>query len=88
MGFINVRSAYTGGSALSPDAFRFFQALGVNLRQVYGSTEVTGGLTVHYPDDVKFASVGRPIPESQVRIADDGEIQLAGPTVFRRLLQE
>ncbi|MBW7881763.1 MAG: AMP-binding protein [Caldilineaceae bacterium] len=83
LGLSQVRSAYTAGAALSPDAMRFFHALGINLKQIYGSTEVAGGATLHRDGDVKFASVGKPAPGIEVRIADDGEIQIAGPNVFQ-----
>ena len=83
LGLSRLRNAYTAGAALSPDVIRFFQALGINLKQVYGSTEVTGGLTMHQDGDIKFASVGKPIPNSDVMIAEDGEIRLTGPTVFQ-----
>lgn len=82
-GFTRLRSAYTAGAALSPDAMRFFHALGINLKQVYGSTETTGGITIHYTNDIKFASVGKPIPDSDVMIGENGEILLAGPTMFQ-----
>ena len=82
LGMSNIRSAYTAGSALSPDAMRFFHALGINLKQIYGSTEVTGGATIHPQGDVKFASVGKPIPEIEIRTSDEGEILITGPTVF------
>ena len=78
----NIRSAYTAGSALSPDAMRFFHALGINLKQIYGSTEVTGGATIHPEGDVKFASVGKPIPDVKIRTSEEGEILITGPTVF------
>jgi long-chain acyl-CoA synthetase len=77
-----VRAAYTAGSALSPDVIRFFHALGINIKQIYGSTEVSGGATIHRDNDIKFASVGQPAPDIEIRIANDGEIQIAGPTVF------
>jgi long-chain acyl-CoA synthetase len=83
LGLSRVRAAYTAGSALSPDAMRFFHALGVNLKQIYGSTEVTGGATIHHDDAIKFASVGPPAPGISIRIADDGEIQISGPTVMQ-----
>ena len=83
LGFTNLRAAYTGGGALSPDAMRFFHALGINLKQIYGSTEVTGGGTIHYDGEIKTASVGRPAPGISVRAAEDGEIQIGGPTVFQ-----
>ncbi len=83
LGLARIRAAYTAGSSLSPDAMRFFHALGVNLKQIYGSTEVTGGTTVHRDGDIKFASVGPPAPGVDLRIASDGEIQIAGPMVMR-----
>jgi long-chain acyl-CoA synthetase len=83
MGMNRIRSAYTAGSVLSPDAMRFFHALGINLKQIYGSTEVTGGATVHRDGDIKFASVGEPIPQVEIRTTESGEILIAGPTVFQ-----
>ena len=56
---------------------------GINLKQIYGSTEVTGGGTIHYDGEIKTASVGRPAPGISVRAAEDGEIQIGGPTVFQ-----
>ena len=83
LGLSRVRAAYTAGAALSPDAMRFFHALGINLKQIYGSTEVTGGATIHRDGAIKFASVGEAAPEVKIRIAEDGEIWLGGPTVFQ-----
>ena len=82
LGLSKVRSAYTAGSALSPDVMRFFHALGVNLKQIYGSTEVSGGATVHHDGDIKFASVGQPIPDVEIRASETGELLISGPTVF------
>jgi long-chain acyl-CoA synthetase len=82
LGMARVRSAYTAGAALSPDAMRFFHALGINLKQIYGSTEVSGGATLHRDGDIKFASVGRAAPGVDIRISPEGEIQIAGPTVM------
>ena len=83
LGLSRIRSAYTAGAALSPDAMRFFHALGINLKQIYGSTEVTGGVTLHRDNDIKFASVGQPAPGIPMRTSEDGEIQIGGPTVFQ-----
>src|SRR5262245_1656249 len=57
VGFSRLRSAATGGAALGPDTFRFFQALGVPLRQLYGQTELMGAYTIHRADDVRFETV-------------------------------
>ena len=82
LGLINVRSAYSSGAALSPDVIRFFRAVGVNIKQLFGSTEAQVH-TLHIGDDVRFETVGVPLPGMDVRIANDGEILVRGPTVFR-----
>jgi long-chain acyl-CoA synthetase len=82
LGLSRVRAAYTAGASLSPDAMRFFHALGINLKQIYGSTEVTGGATIHRDGDIKFASVGQAAPGIEIQIGTDGEILISGPTVF------
>jgi long-chain acyl-CoA synthetase len=58
LGFSRLTSAATGGAALGPDTFRFFQAMGVPLRQLYGQTELLGAYTLHRADDVNFDTVG------------------------------
>ena len=58
LGFSKLRSAATGGAALGPDTFRFFQAMGVPLRQLYGQTETLGAYTIHRADDVNQDTVG------------------------------
>ncbi len=83
LGMRRVRWAYTGGAALGPDIFRFFHALGVNLKQGYGQTETTGICVVHRDGDIKFQTVGLPLPGAELRIAPDGEIQAKGPMCFR-----
>ncbi len=82
LGLIKVRSAYSSGAAVSPDVIRFFRAVGVNIKQLFGSTEAQVH-TLHIGDDVRFETVGVPLPGMDVRIADDGEILVRGPTVFR-----
>lgn len=82
LGFTHIRSATTGGAALGPDIFRFFHALGVNLKQIYGQTEIAGISCIHKENEVDFTSVGAPIPETEVKITDDGEIVSRSPAVF------
>jgi long-chain acyl-CoA synthetase len=82
LGLSRVRNAYTGGAAMGPDHFRFFHALGVNLKQIYGQTEVAGISVVHQSGDIKFDTVGIPIPETEIRITKDGEILTRSPSVF------
>ncbi|MBU1741184.1 MAG: AMP-binding protein, partial [Proteobacteria bacterium] len=82
LGFSNVKSAITGGAALGPDVFRFFHALGVNLKQIYGQTEISGYSTIHRTGDIDFDSVGPPVPGCEVLITDEGEIVGRGPGLF------
>jgi long-chain acyl-CoA synthetase len=82
LGLRHLKRAYTGGAALGPDVFRFYHALGVNLKQIYGQTEISGIAVVHRDRDVKFQTVGTPIPETDIRIDDSGEILLKSPAVM------
>jgi long-chain acyl-CoA synthetase len=82
LGLSRVRHAYTGGAAMGPDHFRFFHALGVNLKQIYGQTEVAGISVVHRDGDIKFDTVGHPIPGTEVKISEEGEILTRSPSVF------
>ena len=82
LGLTRVRNAYTGGAAMGPDHFRFFHALGVNLKQIYGQTEIAGISVVHRTGDIKFDTVGVPIVETEVKITEEGEIISKSPSVF------
>jgi long-chain acyl-CoA synthetase len=83
LGMSRLRHAYTGGAAMGPDHFRFFHALGVNLKQIYGQTEIAGISIVHRDGDVKFDTVGTPIPRTEVKITEAGEIISKSPSVFQ-----
>jgi len=82
LGFSRIRSATTGGAALGPDVFRFFHALGVNLKQIYGQTEISGISCIHRDGDIHFDTVGKPIPETEIKISEEGEILSRSPAVF------
>ena len=82
LGLRFLRRAYTGGAALGPDVFRFYHALGVNLKQVYGQTESSGLSVIHRDGDIKYQTVGKPLPNTEVRIAENGEILVRSPAVF------
>ncbi|MBA2730708.1 MAG: AMP-binding protein [Euzebyaceae bacterium] len=88
LGLTRLKRCYTGGAPLGPDVFRFFHAVGVNLKQIYGQTEICGIAVAHRDGDVKFNTVGTPIPGCELRIADDGEILLRSPAVFLGYLDE
>lgn len=81
MGLSRLKYGYTSGASLSPDVLRFFRAINVELYQLYGSTECQGH-TAHYPGDVRLGTVGKPLPTVNVRIADDGEIQVKSRSTF------
>jgi long-chain acyl-CoA synthetase len=83
LGMSRLRHAYTGGAAMGPDHFRFFHALGVNLKQIYGQTEIAGISIVHRDGDVKFDTVGTPIPDTEVKITEEVEIVTKSPSVFQ-----
>ncbi|NYF99322.1 AMP-binding protein [Janibacter cremeus] len=83
LGLTRIRRCYTGGAPMGPDVFRFFHAIGVNLKQIYGQTEICGIAVVHRDDDVPFNTVGTPIPGTDMRISDDGEVMLRSDSVFR-----
>lgn len=82
LGLTNIRSCSTGGAALGPDVFRFFHALGVPLKQIYGQTEISGISCIHRDDDIRFHTVGRPIPGTELTISAAGEILSRSPSVF------
>jgi long-chain acyl-CoA synthetase len=82
LGFCRLRSAMTGGAALGPDTFKFFHALGINLKQIYGQTEIAGISCIHRNDDIDFTSVGKPINGTEIKITDDGEIISKSDAVF------
>src|SRR5262249_28593634 len=82
LGLARIKRCYTGGAPLSPDVFRFFHAIGVNLKQIYGQTEICGIAVCHRDDDIRFNTVGTPIPGTELKIGDDGEILLRSASVF------
>jgi long-chain acyl-CoA synthetase len=78
-----VSYAVSGGAALGERLGHFFNGIGVLILEGYGLTETTAGATLNSPEHFKIGTVGRPIPGSSVRIAEDGEILLKGGNVFR-----
>ena len=83
LGLTRIKRCYTGGAPLGPDVFRFFHSIGVNLKQIYGQTEICGIAVAHRDEAVSFNTVGGPIPATELAIADDGEILLRSPAVFQ-----
>jgi long-chain acyl-CoA synthetase len=82
LGFTNIRSATTGGAALGPDTFKFFHALGISLKQIYGQTEISGISCIHKNGDINPDTMGEPLPGTEVKISESGEILSRSPAVF------
>jgi long-chain acyl-CoA synthetase len=83
LGLRRARFAYTGGAPLGPDTYRFFRSIGVNLKQVYGITEVTGFVSQQPDAEANPTSAGRAYPGIEVRIAERGEVLIRGAGVFK-----
>jgi long-chain acyl-CoA synthetase len=81
LGLSRVRFAVTGSSVLSLDTFRLIHAVGIELRQNYGSTEA-GYISSHGEGEIRFESVGRPVLGTEVRIMDNGELLVRSPSMF------
>ena len=83
LGFDRMRIAYSGAAPIAPDVLHFFQSIGVNLIEGYGQTEGSGVTTASRVGMVKFGMVGPPLPGVEVKIAEDGEILVKSPGVFK-----
>jgi long-chain acyl-CoA synthetase len=87
LGFTNLDSAATGGAAMGPDTFKFFLAMGVPLKQLYGQTEALGAYTIHKDGDVDNETVGFPMPGCALKIKDAdseglGEVLVKHPNMM------
>jgi long-chain acyl-CoA synthetase len=74
-----VRVAYTAGEAIGPDLFVFYRSLGINLKQLYGSTETAGFVCLQPDHQARPDTVGVPIDGVELRLADGGEVQVRSP---------
>ena len=83
LGMSRIRVAYTAGAAIGPDLFRFYRSIGVNLKQLYGSTETCAYVCLQPDGAVSFDTVGAPAPGVEVRIADSGEVLVRGPMLLK-----
>ncbi|NBX70940.1 MAG: long-chain fatty acid--CoA ligase, partial [Actinobacteria bacterium] len=78
-----VTHAISGGASLGARLGHFYRGLGIVILEGYGMTETTAGATVNRPQSLKIGTVGRPVPGTSVRIADDGEVLLSGHHIFK-----
>jgi long-chain acyl-CoA synthetase len=83
LGLRRARWFYTGGAPLGPETFRFFRALGVNLKQVWGATELSGLASLQPDGEANPDTVGPVVAGTELRISGDGEVQVRSPAVFR-----
>ena len=83
LGFDRMRVAYSGAAPIAPEILHFFHSIGVNLVEGYGQTEGTGVTTTSKIGEVKFGTVGVPLEGVEIKIADDGEILVKSPGVFK-----
>jgi long-chain acyl-CoA synthetase len=82
LGFTRIRLAYTAGEAIGPDIFDFYRSIGVNLKQLYGSTEASVFITIQPNGEILPDTVGTPAPGVEIKIAEDGEVLFRSPGVF------
>lgn len=79
----NLGGMVSGGAALSPDVFRFMNAIGIICVQGYGLSETSPVITVQKPGDMRVGSSGKPLAGVEIMIADDGEILARGPNIMK-----
>jgi long-chain acyl-CoA synthetase len=80
--------AISGGAPLGDRLAHFYRGIGVTVLEGYGLTETTAALCVNTPTDQRIGTVGRPFPDTEVRVADDGELLFRGPQVFTGYWQD
>lgn len=81
-GLTGIKVGYTAGEAIGPEIFKFYRAIGVNLKQLYGQTEASVYVTLQPDGEIRADTVGRPAPEVEIRIDDNGEVLYRSPGVF------
>jgi long-chain acyl-CoA synthetase len=79
----NIRFTVSGGAPLSAELCEFFHACSVRILEGYGLTETTAAVTCNRLEEYAFGTVGKPVSGTSIRIAEDGEIQIQGPLIFK-----
>ncbi len=83
LGMSRVRVAYTAGEAIGPDLFTFYRSIGINLKQLYGSTETAVFVCLQPDNQAKADTVGIPIAGVEIKVADNGEILVKSPGLLK-----
>jgi long-chain acyl-CoA synthetase len=83
LGFSRVRVAYTAGEAIGPDLFTFYRSIGINLKQLYGSTETAVFVCLQPDNQARADTVGVPIAGVQIKVAGNGEILVKSPGLLK-----
>ena len=83
LGFSRVRVAYTAGEAIGPDLFTFYRSIGINLKQLYGSTETAVFVCLQPDNQARADTVGVPCAGVEIRVADNGEILVKSPGLLK-----
>ena len=83
LGLSRVRVAYTAGEAIGPDLFKFYRSIGINLKQLYGSTETAVFVCLQPDNQAKADTVGIPIAGVEIKVADNGEILVKSPGLLK-----
>jgi long-chain acyl-CoA synthetase len=83
LGLSRVRVAYTAGEAIGPDLFTFYRSIGINLKQLYGSTETAVFVCLQPDHEAKADTVGVPIEGGEIKLADNGEILVKSPGLLK-----
>ncbi len=83
LGFSRVRVAYTAGEAIGPDLFSFYRSIGINLKQLYGSTETAVFVCLQPDHEVRADTVGVPCDGVEIKLADNGEILVKSPGLLK-----
>ena len=83
LGLSRVRVAYTAGEAIGPDLFSFFRSIGINLKQLYGSTETAVFVCLQPDHEARADTVGVPCDGVEIKVADNGEILVKSPGLLK-----
>lgn len=83
LGFDQARLLSTGAAPIAPESLKFFSGLGILVRELYGQSEACGPSTLSLPGTTRIGSVGKPLPDTEIRVAEDGELLIRGPHIFQ-----